>query len=174
MKKKFILSLALVCLFLNVHAQFFIPPHHLIKDAPEWAQKMYADNPNVVEVTKAYREYHQEYPFVKNIHTKNYKFWKRKHQYRFKSDGTIAPYSDASFQKRLQTKSQELTKTAGNWSLVGPIQTLNPDEELGSDQACVYSLDQSISNPNVVFCGTEPGEVYKSTDGGPGSEAVYA
>lgn len=145
-------------------AQFFVPPAHLVQDAPEWAQLMYAEAPNVIFVTKAYRSYYEENPYVKNIHTKNYKFWKRMNQYRFKNDGSILPYADMASQRRL--KKEETAKALGNWSLIGPLQSLDDNAQAGADQACVYTIDQSLSNPNIVYCGTEPGEVYKSTDGG--------
>ncbi len=148
-------------------AQFFVPPNDIVKAAPEWAQMMYSDNPNAIDVKKAFRAYYQDRTRTKNVHTKNYKFWKRLIQYRIKSDGTIASSKDETYQKRLHKNKAEGESTAiGNWSLIGPIQTITPEGANGPDQACVYSIDQSVSNSNVVFCGTEPGEVYKSTDGG--------
>jgi hypothetical protein len=36
----------------------------------------------------------------------------------------------------------------------------------GSGQTNVYSVDQCLISPSIVYCGTEPGEVYKSTDEG--------
>jgi photosystem II stability/assembly factor-like uncharacterized protein len=50
--------------------------------------------------------------------------------------------------------------------VVGPITTYSQGGGQGGDQANIYSLDQCAGSPNTVICGTEPGEVYKSIDGG--------
>ena len=167
---KFFTTLILfILLFSTVtHAQFFIPPKHLVDTAPKWAQLMYSDNPNVFEVKKEFRKYYESRAIKKNIHTKNYKFWKRAIQYRIREDGTLAKQSNEAFFRRLQERSSKNGRStaAGSWSLIGPLQSFTDRAIPGPDQACVYSIDQSSSNPNIMFCGTEPGEIYKSTDAG--------
>lgn len=167
---KFLTALPLFFLFFSTigHAQFFIPPKHLVEKAPKWAQLMYADTPNVFEVKKEFRKHYESRPIKKNIHTKNYKFWKRAIQYRIREDGTLAEQSNAAFfrRKRANSSKNSRSNATGNWSLIGPLQSFNQQAISGPDQACVYSIDQSASHSNIMFCGTEPGEIYKSTDGG--------
>jgi hypothetical protein len=52
------------------------------------------------------------------------------------------------------------------WTLVGPDRTVNADQSKSPDQTNVYSISQCLRNPSVVYCGTEPGEIYKSTNAG--------
>jgi len=50
--------------------------------------------------------------------------------------------------------------------VVGPITNYQQGLTQGSGQTNVYSFDQCAGQPNTCYCGTEPGEVYKSTNGG--------
>jgi photosystem II stability/assembly factor-like uncharacterized protein len=34
------------------------------------------------------------------------------------------------------------------------------------EQTNVYCIDQNLANPQVLYCGTEPGDIFKSNDGG--------
>ena len=37
---------------------------------------------------------------------------------------------------------------------------------LTGEQTNVYCIDQNSTNPQVIYCGTEPGDIFKSSDGG--------
>lgn len=56
------------------------------------------------------------------------------------------------------------------WNVIGPVETFPANAGATplakSSQVNVYCFDQSISNPDILYCGTEGGEVYKSVDHG--------
>jgi hypothetical protein len=72
----------------------------------------------------------------------------------------LARMNDKAY--RLKQNSEK----SSNWSIVGPITNFQEGGTQGSGQTNVYSLDQYLGDPSVVYCGTEPGEVYKSTNEG--------
>ena len=63
-------------------------------------------------------------------------------------------------------KKQGQQTKSSNWSIVGPITNFQEGATPGSGQTNVYSLDQCEGQPNMCYCGTEPGEVYKSSNTG--------
>jgi hypothetical protein len=50
-----------------------IPSPTEIASLPLWAQKMYGENPNVLEVSELYRNFYREHDFEKNYHTQYFK-----------------------------------------------------------------------------------------------------
>ena len=137
----------------------------LLREAPNWAKLMYAESPNVYNVDKAYTAYYKNHPFKKSYHTQYYKYWRRNIDLRLKSDGSISNDEPSSYIEGLSSQNKSLEKS-GSWSLIGPIQMQNSNGDVIAQQTNVYSLAQGISNPLVMFCGTENGEIYKSIDGG--------
>ncbi|MBI2259743.1 MAG: T9SS type A sorting domain-containing protein [Flavobacteriia bacterium] len=137
------------------------PSNFEIQTCPLWAQKMYDDNPNVWEVDELFNNYYKVNPFVKSYHTQYYKRWKKQNINKINHEGYIVSYPIIK-KKFNQTNSLRNT----SWSLVGPIQNFQESGQQGSGQSNVYSLDQCKSDMNILYCGTEPGEVYKSEDGG--------
>jgi hypothetical protein len=130
-----------------------------ISTLPQWAQLMYGDNPNMLEVSTAYNTYYRTHPFEKTYHTQYYKRWVRTYSTQLNDAGYIVAQAVNSNPKPSIIKSS-------SWSVVGPITTYSQGGGQGGDQANIYSLDQCAGSPNTVICGTEPGEVYKSIDGG--------
>ena len=87
--------LVLFCLLL---ASFFIKAQQIpssieIATLPLWAQKMYGDHPNVLEVSALYMEYYRTQPFEKNYHTQYFKRWKRKYIAQLDDQGFPIQYS---------------------------------------------------------------------------------
>lgn len=153
------------------HPEWFktIPP--INANTPDWAVKMYGPNPNFFEVVAAYETYHQTHAFVKTVHVQNFKFWVKKVQHLVGEDGFIKPLSpaeEAAFLQSLeQRKAEKAAQLGGSWTCIGPFETYRSGTtEPYSNQANVYSLDQSDSNPDILYCGTESGAMYKSTDHG--------
>ena len=62
-------------------------------EMPFWAQEMYAADPDVFRVDELYRAYYQSNTLVKNIHTQNYKHWRRSVDQLLNRDGFIRPVS---------------------------------------------------------------------------------
>ena len=155
-----------------------LPPKDVIEAAPEWAQLMYETAPNVGIVDMLYKQYYENNEYVKNYHTQYYKKWRR----------IVEPYIDnmgyvlmpdfeekqakekayAGKIKKLK-KEQKSANRNNVWSCIGPMDTYhtandgNPQIPV-SWQVNVYTIDQSISNPDILFCGTEGGGIFKSTD----------
>jgi hypothetical protein len=156
----------LILFLTNAFAQQMPKPSSSeIAELPQWAQLMYAAQPNVFEVQNAYQDFYRIHPFVKSYHTQYYKRWIRTNQYMINDAGFIQEPNvqlDLHFYLKKQTSQ---TKTS-NWTIVGPITNYQEGLAQGSGQTNVYSFDQCAGQPNTCYCGTEPGEVYKSTDGG--------
>ena len=157
---KTILYLMLMVLGFNSLAQNLKKPStYEISTLPEWAQLMYGDHPNLLEVSAKYRAYYQNHDFEKNYHTQYFKRWIRTYSNQINDAGEITA------QATNLTPKPSLNKSS-SWSVVGPITTYSQGGGQGGDQANIYSLDQCAGSPNTVICGTEPGELYKSMDGG--------
>ncbi|MFM7663293.1 MAG: hypothetical protein ACKO68_02065, partial [Bacteroidota bacterium] len=157
---KTILYVMLMVLGFNSLAQNLKKPSaYEISTLPEWTQLMYGDNPNLLEVSAKYRAYYQNHDFEKNYHTQYFKRWIRTYSNQINDAGEITAQATNPSLKPSLNKSS-------SWSVVGPITTYSQGGGQGGDQANIYSLDQCAGSPNTVICGTEPGEVYKSMDGG--------
>lgn len=137
---------------------------------PDWAQLMYDNSPNVYAIDQQYYNYFQTHDYEKNTHTQYYKRWRRSIDRYVNDEGMLDPEfitkMNAFMQNHQEQTDATQAKMAGNWTLIGPTQERKSGGVLSSRQANVRSIAISASNPNVVFCGTEPGEIYKSTDGG--------
>lgn len=168
--KFFTVFLILTCFVFQSNGQYmYKPSSEEIKKLPTWAQKMYADDANFNEVTQLYNAYHVTHPFVKTYHTKYYQRWKRKVQPFVQSDGsyTLPSAEQILAQNAAHTRNvKEADKRSGSWSLLGPVQVFESEGKKGHTQTNIYSIEQSPTQPNIMYCGTEPGEVYKSIDKG--------
>lgn len=139
---------------------------------PTWAQLMYAADPQVFEVDWAYRQHYAANPFVKNLHTQNYRYWRRKIAPYLNAEGFIRPPAREEEEAHYRLLAQQRQASSARldppfWQSMGPMETY---EEGGvrpiSWQVNVYCIDQSASNPDVLFAGTEGGGVFKTTDRG--------
>ncbi|MCS6934797.1 MAG: hypothetical protein NZM35_06585 [Chitinophagales bacterium] len=144
-----------------------VPSAAEIATLPQWAQKMYSPHPNVFEVDSLFRLYFKNNPFVKSYHTQYYKRWRRKYEHYINEDGFIVQPDDSAERSSMQQYLATIhTGRASNWSPVGSILVRSELGMQGHSQSNIYCIDQSKSHPNILFCGTEPGEIYKSTNGG--------
>jgi photosystem II stability/assembly factor-like uncharacterized protein len=167
--KKLLLPLLVLAFAASGFAQnMFKPSSHEISVAPEWAQLMYAENPNVFAVDKAFRDYYREHDFEKSYHTQYYKRWRRA----VDSYVNVAGFAEMPSEQDVLRERAAFTSTlgsgnrAGNWSLVGPMIAYNTSGNPTAHQSNIYSIDQAPSNSDVLYCGSETGECYRSADGG--------
>lgn len=141
----------------------------LYKTAPEWAKLMYSENPNVNEVDGLYTEYFKKNKYSKSTHTQFYKRWRRTINPFLNNEGFIDSAKKVNAAASITTlkNAQENNKRLGNnWSPLGPFRNPNVGGIApGGGQANVYSIGRCEAFPNVMYCGTEPGEVYKSING---------
>jgi hypothetical protein len=138
-----------------------------ISTLPEWAQKMYGDNPNLFEIELLYNEYYRIHPFEKSYHTQYFKRWKRSVA-EFADESGFIRMPDEVQKQNIQTQylQKQNPQPLAAWNLAGPVQVFENSGNPGNGQANIYSIDQCLLDPDVLYCGTEPGEVYKSIDGG--------
>lgn len=143
----------------------------LYKNAPNWAKEMYGENPNVDEVDKLYKDYYKINPYEKSYHTQYYKRWRKAINNYINDDG----YYDVAKKYKLRSliderkskANSERNSLSGNWSVLGPFQNFREGGVVSSGaQGNIYSVGQCAAQPDVLYCGTENGEVYKTNDGG--------
>lgn len=165
---KFLAILFFALVSAQVFAQnMYRPSEYEISQSPEWAQMMYSENPNVLEVDKAFRAYFREHDFEKSYHTQYYKRWRRSVDAFVKTNGYVEMPSEQDFlREREEMLENNSVSRAGNWSLVGPLIAYNTNGDPVSQQSNIYSVDQAPSNANILYCGSETGECYRSSDGG--------
>jgi photosystem II stability/assembly factor-like uncharacterized protein len=152
----------------NLLSQTNYRPSELeLSQQPLWIQKMFENKPNVYEVDSLYKNYYRIHPYTKSFYTQYYKRWRKATMDQVDEFGYAIVYSAQELAQMEQAylAKQSLAKNS-NWSLVGPIHNTQGNGSLGSGQSNVYSIDQCAGQPAVLYLGTEPGEVYKSIDGG--------
>jgi hypothetical protein len=165
--KQSILTLFILCCTYSFGQSSYKPSNQELAQQPEWIQKMFENQPNLFEVDSLYRAYFENHVYVKSFYTQYYKRWRKSTMDQVNDLGYVTVYSAQELEtmKQAYMAKQSLTKNS-NWSLVGPIHNTQGNGSLGSGQANVYSIDQCVGQPSVLYLGTEPGEVYKSNDGG--------
>jgi photosystem II stability/assembly factor-like uncharacterized protein len=167
MKNKLICSILLFINTILFSQNLQKPSLNEINTLPLWAKTMYTENPSIFEVDRLYREYYRNIPFQKSYHTQYYKRWRRKHLNYTDENGFIHEPVQADFNiNELAYRKKQIKTKSSNWSIVGPITNYQEGGNQGSGQTNVYSVDQCLNSPSILYCGTEPGEVYKSTDEG--------
>ena len=118
---------------------------------PIWTQLMYAENPDEGAVINAYTDYYKAHELVKNKHTQYYKRWLR----------SISRFSNAK-------PTFQTSKSSNQWECVGPWDF---DKDAASRSyapgaAHVYTVEQSVSNPNVLYAGSATAGAWKTIDKG--------
>ncbi len=155
----------------NAQINWQKPSKTVIKKQANWVQLMYAENPNVLEVDAEYRKYYKENDFVKSYHTQYYKRWRRTVEKYINANGFIEmPSNEEKLAQRIKFEKEQAKnsqqKQAGDWSLVGPIVVFDEDGKRTAQQSNVYCIDQYAGDSQILYCGTETADVYKSTNGG--------
>lgn len=153
------------------HPEWFKTVPHIDANTPAWAVMMYGPDPNFFEVVEAYEAYYRTNPYQKTEHGQNFKYWIKQVQGFVKDDGFIRPPNAVEEAKQLevlrQLQAKKAEKMAGSWTNIGPFETfISGSSTPYSNQANIYALDQSNSHPDILYCGTESGAMYKSTDHG--------
>ncbi|MEM7105145.1 MAG: LamG-like jellyroll fold domain-containing protein [Bacteroidota bacterium] len=141
-------------------------------DIPTWIQLMYSDDPDPEQVISAYNNYYQQNEFVKNGHTQYYKRWLRALSRNLLPDQSD-PTAKKAYQKQLNQylrKSETLRaeKNLASWEGIGPFD-FDKDAESRSyapGAAHVYTVEQSATNPDLVYAGTATAGIWKSIDKG--------
>lgn len=158
----------LVFFSLNTLAQtLYRPSAYEISQSPDWAKEMYSETPNVFKVDSLINLFYKNQPFQKSYHTQFYKRWRRSISEFINENGYVnLPTKSQAEQQEAEYLSLQSSTKSLNWSVVGPIHNTEGNGTQGSGQANIYCIDQCAGQPNILYLGTEPGEVFKSTDGG--------
>lgn len=156
----------------------------LPKDAPTWMQAIASDpsGVNYRTMDSLFTEWlaKDSDARVKTIDKKPavnyYRRWMRAYRPFVGSDGSIhlPPYQSYIDSLELQNQrhtAQPITRTseAKRWRNIGPNTTLQATRQgakLKDAQACVFRIDVARTNPNIVYCGTETGVVFKTNNKG--------
>lgn len=143
---------------------------------PEWVQLMYGENPNLLEIEKAYQAYYQKNKFVKNQHTQYYKRWLRDKWQYMREDGTLDIPTDREKNNQIQQYLRKVDTYSSSERNTNPWEEIGPweyDHEATMAQsvqspgaAHVYAMEQSLSNPDIVWAATANAGLWKSTDKG--------
>lgn len=161
MKKAIFATVLLLSVFVLKAQQLAKPSQTEISTLPSWAQEMYSDDPNVHRTDSLYNSWYGSHTFVKTYHTQYYRFWRRKNIMWVNDDGFIRKPVSQAFRT-----TQPISSSMAPWTLIGPEKVWGEDGGRQGQQTNVYSLSECAAAPNVVYCGTEPGEIYKSVDAG--------
>ncbi len=142
------------------------------QDLPEWVILMNNEDADIGEVIAAYEEYYKNNPFVKNKYTQYYKRWLRTIKRDINGYQTgINSWEDA---QRLNNEYLEKIKTTNErnptspWTCIGPFDFDKGavDRSYAAGAAHIYTVEQSISNTNVLYAGSATSGVWKSIDKG--------
>ena len=146
--KKF-LNLLFIVIQVSVFYQEEFKYNSHIDTLPNWVQIMYLENADKGDVIEAYTKFYKSNKFTKNKHTQYYKRWIR------------AIGRTTSFTKKK-------SRSTNNWQCVGPWDF---DKDANSrsyapGSAHLYTVEQSISNPNILYAGSATAGLWKTIDKG--------
>jgi len=143
---------------------------------PAWVKLMYEDQPNVYRVDSAYQAWYRNATFTETTYTRYYMRWRMAIARDLNEEGFIMPPTvkeKLARQEELDMQRQQLKNTNSDaWSFAGPLVDMHARYAASdsvfplSEQANTYCIDQSATNPAVLYCGTESGGVYKTVDKG--------
>ena len=157
----------------NQDQNFKMVPH-LDGSEPEWVKLMYSDNPNVYEVRDRHEAFYKTHEWQKNLHTQNYKHWLQSVSGMLTQEGYILSHyahKEELVERLKRVRAGQIReKRMDIWQCIGPWETYADDPSLGilpvSWQVNVYCIDQSVSNPDIIYAGTEGQGAWKSIDKG--------
>lgn len=138
--------------------------YRLRSDEPkiEWIEKMYAASPDPGIVMALYNDYYSKHAFVKNQHTQYYKRWISGLGKTPKPD----PVNDPVYLRKYEDlKSRRMP---AQWTPIGPFDWDHDaaGKSYAPGSAHIYTVEQSFSNPDVLYAGTANAGIWKSIDHG--------
>ena len=74
---------------------------------------------------------------------------------------------EALHARAMRAKSQKEGSDAEQWRVLSPVVTYDIEhKQLSPAQANIQRMRASVSNPNILYCGSETGLIFRSTDKG--------
>ena len=153
------------------------------ESTPEWAKMIYQINPNIAEARKLYFAWKAKNPSIKNGHTRNFRklsgylaqnnYVNEAGYIDIPTNEEIKAESAKILRDRAKFKRQQKQSAARNsnnnttWQLLGPTFKKTTSGDLVDRHINVYSITQSLSNKDILYCATESGgTVFKTTNHG--------
>lgn len=151
------------------HAQVEKKYHSQSESLPQWAQMMYQEDADIGAVIEAYETYYKNHPFRKNGHTQYYKRWLRTIKRDINgfssktNDWRTAKELNEEYQQRISSRSP-----TSPWTCIGPFDfdKAAVDRSYAAGAAHIYTVEQAMSNTNILYAGTATAGLWKSTDKG--------
>jgi PKD repeat protein len=136
-------------------------------EAPEWVQLM-EQNADIALIHDAYEKYYATHPFEKNTWTQEYK--RLVHMHTHDNNGSMFGLllDDEKFSEKEYLQNTSSANRSASWECIGPVDF---DKEAASRSyaagaAHVYTVEQSASNPQILYAGSANAGVWKSVDKG--------
>ncbi|MBL7816310.1 MAG: T9SS type A sorting domain-containing protein [Saprospiraceae bacterium] len=150
------------------HTDFLKSKPAIDKETPDWAVMMYSKNPHVPTLDSLYQVWRTANPTEKTVHTQNYKKWRRAVEKWLDTEGYITKLSEYDESLKIKPQLPQAEGLTGNWTIVGPVESYEKNNVSNYDDrhANVYSMDIYDVDANILYCGTESGGIFKTTDKG--------
>lgn len=157
----------------TARAQFHEPvPRAGDPSRPAWVRLLEADPANVRAVDSAFEAWHADRPFVRDEFTQYYKRFRRWREPFVDAEGRLRVPDAAGTvaeEQRLRAQRGGLSKSGGSgWTFLGPRTTraTGAENTTVTWQTNIYCLDQSLSDPDILYAGGETGGIWRSSDRG--------
>ena len=137
--------------YLNGFSQFEYSYDSQKQDLPEWINLMYNQKDDPGAIIKAYDQFYSKNQFLKNKHTQYYKRWMR------------------SLSREIFSTNKTYKSSSSNqWECIGPwdFDIEAESRSYAPGAAHLYSIEQSKSNPNVLYAGSATAGAWRSSDKG--------
>jgi hypothetical protein len=141
------------------------------KNLPDWAREMYKEHPDYLKVMDLYDAYYKRHKFEKNTHTQYYKrlIHDLTEDYNGVAFGFYSKHDAERIEQKYRSQVEKARKANKNqWTCIGPINFDKDSKAAGgtSGAAHCYTVEQSLSNPNVIYVGTATSGLWRSNDKG--------
>lgn len=173
--KTYLLPLIIALFSLPLWAQYEEPYGNPNDERlPEWARMMYQDATDLEAVLAAFNTYYETHEFVKNGHTQYLKRLLREREtYAFQHINPDLTEEQRAAQlaaerSYLSAYQQQQQSRDANWVSIGPYDWDHDaaGRSYAPGAAHVYTIEQSLSDPNILFAGTATAGLWRSTDRG--------
>ena len=137
--------------YLNGFSQFEYSYDSQKQDLPEWINLMYNQKDDPGAIIKSYDQFYSKNQFLKNKHTQYYKRWMR------------------SLSREIFSTNKTYKSSSSNqWECIGPwdFDIEAESRSYAPGAAHLYSIEQSKSNPNVLYAGSATAGAWRSSDKG--------
>jgi hypothetical protein len=139
---------------------------------PEWVTLMYS-NADDGAIVAAYKLYYTNHPFVKNQHTQYYKRWLHSIRNNAMSANNGSPITGQAkanwqtYQQKSNTLKMQKSATSA-WVGIGPFDFDKESVSRSYAPGCahIYTVEQSLSQPNILYAGTANAGLWKTIDKG--------